>query len=88
MRKPTAKHCPFCKSKDVFVERYDTCVYGAMCNNCGAQAQKVEHAKYVDDPRGDDLGERDALRMWNARSSASRQRILVACEMSSLATSN
>ena len=28
------KPCPFCKSGDVFVERFGACVHGVVCNHC------------------------------------------------------
>lgn len=83
MRKPKPKPCPFCRSTDVFVERYDYSVYAAVCNVCSVHGPKVEHGKYADEPNGDDLAERDALKMWNARTQAARLRVLVSCEMTS-----
>ena len=42
---------------------------------------KVEHWKYCDEPNGDDLAKRDAIRMWNARTPTARAKVLEACEM-------
>jgi hypothetical protein len=81
MRKPKRKPCPYCKSLDAFVERYELAVYGVVCNNCLAIGPKVEHGKYYDDPDGAELAERDATRMWNARTPAAYQRVKTACEM-------
>ena len=81
MRKPKPKPCPFCKCADVFVERFDLCVYAVVCNGCYVNGPKVEHGKYCDDANGDDIAERDAIRMWNARTPKAHQRVLVSCEM-------
>lgn len=80
MRKPKPKPCPFCKSGDVFVERFGACVYGVVCNHCLVNGPKVEHGKYLESET-DDEAERDAIRMWNARSPEAHKRVLVACEM-------
>lgn len=63
---PSAKPCPFCKGPNAFVERMDTCVYRAVCDDCGAMGPPVEHGDYgsfEDETRE----ERAAIRAWNRR---------------------
>ena len=81
MRTPAPKPCPFCRATDSFVERFDLCVYAVVCNGCLIAGPKVEHWKYCDEPNGDDLAKRDAIRMWNARTPTARAKVLEACEM-------
>jgi hypothetical protein len=83
MRIPKAKPCPFCKSADVWVERYGLCCYGVVCNDCLSAGPRVEHGDYSDYDKDDGVknGERDAIRLWNARTPESHHRVLVSCEM-------
>jgi len=81
MRKPSPKPCPFCKCGDVWVERFEVCVFGVVCNRCLVVGPKVEHAKYCEDRRGDELAERDAIRMWNARTESAHKKVRASCEM-------
>lgn len=81
MRQSTPKPCPFCKCDDVWIERYGLCTYAVVCGACAVHGPKVEHGKYCDEPNGNDLAERDAIRMWNARSENSHRRVMASCEM-------
>lgn len=81
MRKPKIKPCPHCRATDAWVERYGICAYGVVCNTCGAIGPNVEHGKYADEPNGEDLADRDAIRMWNARTPAAYARVKASCEM-------
>jgi hypothetical protein len=79
MRKPKIKPCPFCRQANAFVERDDICVYRVWCD-CGARGPACERGEYADREDGDDLGERDAIRRWNARTPAAAERERVRVE--------
>lgn len=73
MRKPKLKPCPFCLQSTAFVERDGLCVYRVWCD-CGARGPAVERCDYMEEPDGDERGECDAIRRWNARTPAAAER--------------
>lgn len=79
MKIPKMKPCPFCRQVSAHVERDDICVYRVWCA-CGARGPACERAEYADEANGDERGERDAIRRWNARTPAAAERERVRVE--------
>ena len=58
------------------MERWDICVFGIICDECGARGPVVERGDYDGDDNDLARAARDASREWNKRKRASK---VVAC---------
>lgn len=68
MRLAKIKPCPFCGAcEGMFVERFNICSYGVMCNECVGRGPPVEDLRYED---SEQLAHRDAIKAWNGRQRA------------------
>lgn len=73
MRLARIKPCPFCGSCDrPRVERWDICVFGIVCDECGARGPVVERGDYSGDDKDLVRASRDSIREWNARQRAKK----------------
>lgn len=65
-RLPKAKHCPFCRGEDTFVECIDFGDFSVICNGCGARGPNADGDGC--DPDGENArGKRNAIKAWNKR---------------------
>ena len=73
MRMPELKPCPFCggrayveKHHRAYVNNVSTHVSFVRCMQCGARAQRFDHADYVESNRRTSA-QSDAMDAWNRR---------------------
>lgn len=61
-----AKPCPFCRSKDSFVECADFGSFYRVCNDCSARGPVAE-GEACDETANRNEGARNATKAWNNR---------------------